>query len=59
MAGILTWRLKILLIDFGGDRPWRRAMAESKTTAPSTPALTHAANVHLAIVDGVSAHVNV
>lgn len=30
----------ILFFGFGGKRPWSREMAESKTTVPSTPALT-------------------
>jgi len=29
----------ILFFGFGGKRPWRRAMAESKITGPSPPAL--------------------
>jgi hypothetical protein len=40
----------ILLLEVGGKRPHRRAMAESNTTVPSTPA-----NFDLGVVDEVTA----
>lgn len=40
---VLSFASVILWAGFGGKRPWRRAVAESKTGAPSPPTLTRTA----------------